>query len=81
VPRGGNEYVLAVDLGASGPKVSLFDTHGELVDSEFEPVPLLLFPGGGAEALWQGVVTDAAIANRVAGRKAFFFPKTPRDAA
>ncbi len=49
MPRDGSEYVLAIDLGTSGPKVSLFDTYGEFVASEFERVPLLLFPGGGAE--------------------------------
>jgi len=63
MPRGKGEYVIAVDLGTSGPKVSLFDVDGEFVDSEFEPVPLLLFPGGGAEQRpedWWSAVAKAA---------------------
>ncbi len=47
MPRDGSEYVLAIDPGASGPKVSLFETYGEFVASEFGRVPLPLFPGAG----------------------------------
>jgi xylulokinase len=63
MPRGKREYVVAIDLGTSGPKVSLFDVDGEFVDAEFERVPLLLFPGGGAEQRpedWWSAVTKAA---------------------
>ncbi|MGE5071828.1 MAG: xylulokinase [Anaerolineae bacterium] len=42
-------FILAIDLGTSGPKVALFSTRGELVDSEFEPNTLQLLPDGGAE--------------------------------
>jgi xylulokinase len=42
-------FVLAVDLGTSGPKVALVSDRGELVGQEFESVELLLRPGGGAE--------------------------------
>src|SRR6266508_3948755 len=45
----GNKFILAIDLGTSGPKVALFSTQGELVGSEFEEVRLLLLPDGGAE--------------------------------
>ncbi len=45
------EYVLAVDLGTSGPKVALFTPAGEYVDGEFEPVELQLSAGGGAQHL------------------------------
>jgi len=43
------QYILAIDLGTSGPKVALFSVKGELIESEFEGTPLMLFPGGGAE--------------------------------
>lgn len=43
------KVILAVDLGTSGPKVGLVTTEGEVLAAEFEPTPLLLFPGGGAE--------------------------------
>src|SRR5512143_2084262 len=43
------KYVLSIDLGTSGPKVALFTTRGELIDSEFEPNGLQLLPDGGAE--------------------------------
>src|SRR5690349_5394886 len=41
--------VLAIDLGTSGPKVGLVSETGEVLAVEFEPVPLQLQPGGGAE--------------------------------
>lgn len=43
------KFILAIDLGTSGPKVALFSTQGEMLGSEFEEVPLLLFEDGGAE--------------------------------
>lgn len=43
------KYILAIDLGTSGPKVALFSTQGELIGSEFEETRLLLSFGGGAE--------------------------------
>ena len=45
----GERFILAIDLGTSGPKVALFSTQGELVGSEFEEVRLLLLSDGGAE--------------------------------
>jgi xylulokinase len=42
-------YVIAIDLGTGGPKVALFSVRGECLGHEFEDVPLLLFPNGGAE--------------------------------
>lgn len=54
------EHVLTVDLGTSGPKVAVFTLDGDYVDGEFEPVDLLLFPGGGVEQRpddwWRGIV-------------------------
>ena len=42
-------YILAIDLGTSGPKVALVARDGVVAASAFEPVALHLFPGGGAE--------------------------------
>lgn len=43
------KYILAMDLGTSGPKVALFSSQGEMLGSEFEETKLLLFSDGGAE--------------------------------
>ena len=43
------KYILAIDLGTSGPKVALFSTDGDLVGSEFEETKVMLLPDGGAE--------------------------------
>jgi xylulokinase len=54
-------YVLAIDLGTGGPKVALVAATGRIAASAFEPVPLRLLPGGGAEqdphAWWSAVVS------------------------
>ncbi len=54
-----DKFVLAIDLGTSGPKVALFSTQGELVDNDFEPTGLQLLPDGGAEQSpdewWQAI--------------------------
>ncbi|WP_345321298.1 FGGY family carbohydrate kinase [Candidatus Villigracilis proximus] len=44
-----DKFILAIDLGTSGPKVALLSVQGELIGSEFEETPVLLPPGGGAE--------------------------------
>ena len=44
-----NKFILAIDLGTSGPKVALVSTQGEVVESEFEETRLFLLPEGGAE--------------------------------
>ena len=43
------KYILAVDLGTTGPKVALVSVQGHILDSAFEETPLLLLPNGGAE--------------------------------
>jgi xylulokinase len=43
------KYILAIDLGTSGPKVALVSTAGEVVGYEFEETPIILLPNGGAE--------------------------------
>ena len=44
-----NKYILAIDLGTSGPKTALVSVYGEVVGSEFKDTPIILLPGGGAE--------------------------------
>jgi xylulokinase len=46
---GGEQYVLAVDLGTGGPKVAVVSTTGRIVAHASESVPLYLLDGGGAE--------------------------------
>lgn len=58
-----SEHVLAIDLGTGGPKVALVSTDGGIAGYEFEPTPLRLMPGGGAEqdpeGWWTAVYTAA----------------------
>ncbi len=64
------QYFLTIDLGTSGPKVALFTTGGDLVAYEFEPTPVHLFPGGGAEQNpddWWNAITLAT--HRLLGRR------------
>lgn len=42
-------YILAIDLGTSGPKAALIDTMGEVVAHEFESTRTFLLPDGGVE--------------------------------
>jgi len=44
-----DRYILAIDLGTSGPKVALITTHGEVVAHAFEENTVNYLPGGGAE--------------------------------
>ena len=65
-----NKYILAIDLGTSGPKVALVSTQGELAGSEFEETQLLLLPDGGAEQSpieWWQAITKAV--KRLLGKK------------
>ena len=36
------KYILSIDLGTSGSKTAIVSIHGEVVDFDFESVPLLL---------------------------------------
>jgi xylulokinase len=53
------KYILAIDLGTSGPKSALVSTRGEVIDYEFESIDLLILPNGGAEQnpdqWWQAI--------------------------
>jgi len=44
-----NHYILAVDLGTSGPKIALVSIKGDIIASVVESTELILKPGGGAE--------------------------------
>ncbi len=63
------DHVLAIDLGTSGPKVGLVGPDGALAGVGFEPVPLRIIPGGGAEQdpeqWWRAIVaaTGQALAS------------------
>jgi len=43
------KYILAIDHGTSGMKPAIVSTTGDVIGFEFEPTPLYLYPGGGAE--------------------------------
>ena len=64
-----NKYILAIDLGTSGPKSALVSTRGEVIDYEFESVDLIILPNGGAEQdparWWQAIINTA---KRVIGK-------------
>ncbi|HOZ84020.1 MAG TPA: FGGY-family carbohydrate kinase [Niabella sp.] len=56
------EYILTIDLGTSGPKVSLFDFNAKTVDYNFQPVETIYPPGGGVEqhpAEWISAIETA----------------------
>ena len=60
---GPSRYVLAIDLGTSGPKVGLVDDAGRVVASAVRKNALILLPGGGAEQdarEWWQTVREAA---------------------
>lgn len=57
------KYILAVDLGTSGSKTALATIFGEIIDFEFQKVPLHLLPNGGAEQdpddWWNAIISTA----------------------
>ena len=57
------KYILAVDLGTSGSKTALATIFGEIIDFEFQGVPLHLLPNGGAEQdpndWWNAIISTA----------------------
>ena len=69
MPTRKEKYILAVDLGTSGPKSALVSTRGELLDYAFENNRLILLPDGGAEQnpdeWWQAILNTAG---RVLGK-------------
>ncbi len=63
MPTTGEKYILAVDLGTSGPKSALVTTGGEVVDYEFKENEVILLPDGGAEQRpddwWDAIIYTA----------------------
>jgi xylulokinase len=56
------KYILAIDLGTSGPKVAVASFRGEILAHEFEKNSVILLPGGGAEQdpeEWWGTIIRA----------------------
>ena len=43
------KYVLSIDLGTSGSKTAIVSVQGEVIDFDFQAVPLYLLNNGGAE--------------------------------
>ncbi len=67
-------WVLAIDLGTTGPKVSLVSLEGEILGWEKEPTRLILLPGGGAEqepAEWWAAIQRAThrLLDRIPGAR------------
>jgi xylulokinase len=44
-----SNLILTIDLGTSGPKVSVFDSRAQMIDYEFADVPLILIGEDGKE--------------------------------
>lgn len=44
-----SQFVLAIDLGTSGPKVALATLTGEVIDAAIGSTPVILLPDGGVE--------------------------------
>lgn len=60
MPEDGEKYILAVDLGTSGPKSALVSTRGEILADVFVKNDIQLYPDGGAEQdpeqWWQSIL-------------------------
>ncbi len=57
-----NNYILAIDLGTSGPKVAVYNARGQFIAYHFEKNEVHLLPGGGAEqdpAQWWQTIEKA----------------------
>lgn len=67
--------ILTIDLGTSGPKVSVFDSRAQMIDYEFAEVPLILIGEDGREqkpADWVDTILHCYNAIRQRGK---FNPK------
>jgi len=49
IKKKAEKYILSIDLGTSGSKSAIVSVYGEVIDFDFEEVPLILLPNGGAE--------------------------------
>ncbi len=65
MPENAEKYILAVDLGTSGPKSAIVSTRGEIISHTFVKNDLYLKPGGGAEQdpeqWWQSILESFRI--------------------
>lgn len=69
------ELILTIDLGTSGPKVSVFDARAHMIDYEFEETPLILVGEDGREQRpsdWVSAIRNCYNAIRQRGK---FDPK------
>lgn len=69
MPNSDSQYVLAIDLGTSGPKVALAKLTGEIIDAAVGSTSVILLPGGGAEqdpqVWWESILaTTHALLSR-----------------
>ncbi len=68
------KFVLAIDLGTSGPKSALVSLSGKVASSAFEETPVMLIHGGGAEqdpeGWWRTIMSTAKKALAQAGTTA-----------
>ncbi len=64
-PKNKEKYILAIDLGTSGPKCALVSCRGEVKDAAFVQNRLVLLPDGGAEQdpeeWWQSILETMKI--------------------
>ena len=49
MPASDDKYILSIDLGTSGSKTALTNIYGEVIDFDFEGVPLQHLDDGGVE--------------------------------
>lgn len=68
---GAGPYILGIDLGTGGPKVSVVGADGELAGSAVRPVKTLALPDGGfeqdPEEIWAAIVAAVREALHAAG--------------
>ena len=61
MPQSADKYILAADLGTSGPKCALVSTRGDIIADAFVKNDVQLYPDGGAEQdpeqWWQSILT------------------------
>ena len=73
--NGNQQYVLAIDLGTSGPKVALATLEGQIIEAGSGTSDVILLPNGGAEqdpdAWWAEIkrVTHELLAKRALARE------------
>lgn len=57
------KYILAIDLGTSGPKVAIVSVSGDVIVHEFEKTKTIFLSGGGVEEdpddWWQAILSAA----------------------